>query len=52
MKIWNNLPDIDYEDNWVKFKGKIISNNLYDIKDSNDISEKLIKPTLKIFRTK
>jgi len=50
MKIWNNLPDIDYEDNWVKFKGKIISNNLYDIKDSNDINEKLIKPILKIFR--
>lgn len=51
-KILKNLPDIDYEDNYIKMKGKIISHNLYDIKDSNDISEKLINPILKIFRNK
>ena len=43
--------DITYEDTNIQMKGTFISNHLYDLNDSEQISAKIIKPLLRIFRT-
>ncbi|MEW5919836.1 MAG: hypothetical protein AB1796_02560 [Bacillota bacterium] len=50
QKIFYNPDDIDYEDVHIKFKGKLIKNNLYDINDSETLYDKIIVPSLKLFR--
>jgi hypothetical protein len=51
-KIFKNLEKIDYEDPYIKVHGKLLKTNLYDIKNSEDIIEKIITPTLEIYRKK
>ena len=50
-KILKNISNIAYEDKYLTIKGKLIEANLFDVTNSNDIVNKLIKPTLEIFRT-
>lgn len=50
-KIFKDISNINYEDTYLTIKGKLIETNLFDITNSNDITDKLIKPALKIFRT-
>ncbi len=49
-KVFDGSGNIDYKDNYIAFTGKLFSVNLYDIKNSQDIADKLIVPALKIFR--
>lgn len=49
-KIFKNPENITYEDATVSFKGKLIKNNLYDINDSKTIYDKLVKPSLLLYR--
>jgi hypothetical protein len=43
--------EISYEDSNLKFNGKFFSTHLYDLKDSEQISTRIIKPLLKIYRS-
>jgi hypothetical protein len=49
-KVFDGGDEIHYEDAYITFSGKLFPANLYDISSSQDISEKLIAPALKIFR--
>lgn len=50
-KILKDISNINYEDKNLTLKGKLIEINLFDITNSDDIADKLIKPAMKIFRT-
>ena len=49
-KIFTKVKDIDYEDAYMRFKGELIKNNLFDINDSETIVKKIIKPALTLYR--
>ena len=49
-KIFKNIERIEYEDARIKFRGGLVKNNLFEINDSRDIHEKIIDPSLKLFR--
>ncbi len=49
-KVLKNIQSINYDDAYIKFKGKLIKNNLYDINDSETIIKKVIKPSLETYR--
>jgi len=49
-KVFKDIKKINYENIYIKIKGELILNNLFDINDSNEILEKIIKPSLKLFR--
>jgi hypothetical protein len=49
-KVFKDVKKIDYENIYIKVQGELIKNNLFDINDSNAIVEKIIKPSLKLFR--
>jgi len=50
QKIFHNPNNIVYEDTKIKYKGEFISNNLYDLNDSNTLYQKVIVPSLDLFR--
>jgi len=49
-KIFKKSEVIRYEDPYVKFRGKLFRAKLFDINNSDDILEKILNPTLKLFR--
>ena len=49
-KIFKNAKEINFEDGYIKIKGKLKNVNLYEINDSETILEKLIKPSLELYR--
>ena len=49
-KVFKDVGKINYENIYIKVQGELIKNNLFDINDSNAIVEKIIKPSLKLFR--
>lgn len=49
-KIFKKIGKIKYEDAYVKFQGELIKRNLYEIKDSENIVKKIIKPSLELYR--
>ena len=49
-KIFKNVKKIDYEDAYMKIQGKLIKNNLFEINDSETILNKIIKPSLELYR--
>lgn len=49
-KVFKNIERIDYKDARIRIQGELIKNNLYDIKDSKDIQEKIIDPSLELYR--
>jgi hypothetical protein len=49
-KAFRNPESIAYEDSRVAFKGKLLTANLYDITDSEQIASQIIAPTLRLFR--
>jgi hypothetical protein len=49
-RVFSGGQNIEYEDGYLTFTGRLLSVNLYDIDSSQDISEKLITPALKLFR--
>ncbi len=49
-KIFIDPNKIDYEDSYLRIKGDLIVNNLFDINNSNDIRKLIIEPSLKLYR--
>ena len=50
VKIFKDVAKIDYEDAYINIKGELIKNNLFEINDSETILEKIIKPSLALYR--
>ena len=49
-KIFKDVAKIDYEDARIKLQGELIKNNLFEINDSETILEKIINPSLELYR--
>lgn len=49
-KVFSDAKKIDYEDSYIKLQGKLIKNRLFEINNSEAILEKIIKPSLDIYR--
>ncbi len=49
-KIFKNPEQIDYEDSYIKLQGKLLKNNLFEINNSETILERIIKPSLELYR--
>jgi len=49
-KVFKDIQKINYENIYIKIQGELIKNYLFDINDSNVIVEKIINPSLKLFR--
>lgn len=49
-KVFTNIKKIDYENIYIKIKGKLIKNSLFEINDSDTIVKKIIKPSLELYR--
>lgn len=49
-KVFKDIKKINYEDIYIKFQGELIKNNLFDINDSETIVNKVIKPSLELYR--
>ncbi len=49
-KIFKNPERIDHEDAYIKLQGKLIKNNLFEINDGEAILNKIIKPSLELYR--
>ena len=45
----NNLVEIDYEDAYMRLKGKLIKNNLLDINNGETIRDLIVKPSLELY---
>ena len=50
VKIFKDVAKIDYEDAYIKIEGELIKNNLFEINDSETILEKIINPSLALYR--
>jgi hypothetical protein len=49
-KVFTENENVFYEDGNMTFTGKLKQVNLYDINNSDDITEKIIKPVLEMYR--
>lgn len=48
--IFRNPERIEYEDTYIAIKGELTQNKLFEINNSEAIREKLVKPSLELFR--
>ena len=48
--LYKKVAKIDYEDARIKLQGELIKNNLFEINDSETILEKIINPSLELYR--
>lgn len=49
-KVFKDDGKIDYNNTYIKIKGELIKNNLFEITDSESIVKKIIKPSLELYR--
>ncbi len=49
-QVFKDPACIDYEDGYLKFKGKLNNTPLYDINSSQELVEKIINPALALYR--
>ncbi|MFC1874290.1 hypothetical protein ACFLYX_03205 [Chloroflexota bacterium] len=49
-RIFKNPAKIRYQDAYIELKGKLITNNLLEINNGEDIREKIINPSLELYR--
>jgi hypothetical protein len=49
-KVFKDVGKINYENIYIKVQGELMKKNLFDINDSNAIVEKIIKPSLELYR--
>ena len=49
-KLFRNPARIEYEDTYLSLSGELLRVNLYDISSSEDIREKIVTPSLELFR--
>ena len=45
-----NFTEGNYEDKYMKFNGRILIKDLFDINSTQDIQKKLLEPVLKQYR--
>ena len=48
--IFQNPEQIEYEDSNIALKGELVKNNLFDINNTEAILEKIVKPSLELYR--
>ncbi|NLF41435.1 MAG: hypothetical protein GX587_01945, partial [Bacteroidales bacterium] len=51
-KVLNNQPDIDFEDTNCSFTGKKKTEELFSLKNSDDVAEKVVVKLLEMYRGK
>ncbi len=51
-KVFRSLEEIDYQDSYINLRGRLVSTNLFDINDSEAITDKLIRPGLSLYRNR
>jgi len=49
-KVFKDIKKIDYENIYIKVQGELIKNSLFEITNSETIVEKIIKPSLELYR--
>lgn len=49
-KIVGNPSNISFEDAYVSFEGQLVETNLFDLNNAHDIENRLIRPSLGLFR--
>ncbi len=49
--IFSSPKNINYEDGYIKFKGKLQKANLFDINGSEEVNKYIVQPVLKTFRS-
>ncbi len=49
-KVFKDIKKINYENIYIKIKGELIKNSLFEINDSETIVKKIIKPSLELYR--
>ena len=49
-KVFKDVGKINYENVYIKIQGELIKNSLFEITDSETIVEKIIKPSLELYR--
>jgi len=49
-KIFQNIKKISYENAYIRLQGELIENKLFEINDSETILERIIKPSLELYR--
>jgi hypothetical protein len=49
-KVFKNPEKIDFEDAYIKIRGELVKNDLFDINDSEAIVNRIIKPSLELYR--
>ena len=50
LKAKETLKSVGYENIYIKIKGELIKNNLFEITDSETIVKKIIEPSLELYR--
>jgi hypothetical protein len=49
-KVFKDIKKINYENIYIKIKGELIKNSLFEITDSETIVKKIIEPSLELYR--
>lgn len=49
-KVFRDGKQVNYEDAYIKIKGELIKNKLFDINNSKAIVNKIVKPSLELYR--
>ena len=49
-KVFKDIQKINYENIYIKIKGELIKNSLFEINDSETIVKKIIEPSLELYR--
>ena len=49
-KVFKDIQKINYENIYIKIQGELIKNSLFEITDSETIVNKIIKPSLELYR--
>jgi len=49
-KIFKNAGHINYEDAYIELQGELVKNNLFEINDSETVLERIVKPSLELYR--
>ncbi len=49
-KVFKDIKKINYENIYIKIQGELVKNSLFEITDSETIVNKIIKPSLELYR--
>ena len=49
-KVFADHGRVNYEDSYMQLRGELLTNNLFDINDSETIVSKIVRPSLELYR--